>query len=78
MKHDDAQIGLEFLMGGARWRCTDVGTRTICAIKLDARSPDWLHGPPYAVPEHCIDEYDLEACQPIAEGNLVTPCDPAP
>jgi hypothetical protein len=62
MEHTDFRIGLEFYMGGAKWRCTDVGTRTIVAIKLDAPDASWYNGPPYAVAEHVIDEDDREAC----------------
>jgi hypothetical protein len=32
---DDFHIGLEFWCGGRRWRCTDVGSRVIVAIRLD-------------------------------------------
>ena len=49
MKHLEFQIGLEFSMSGNRWRCTDVGTRTIAAIKLEAPDPSWFNGPPYAI-----------------------------
>jgi len=35
MKHPDFKIGAEFWCGGRQWRCTDVGTRTIAAIRLD-------------------------------------------
>ncbi len=28
-------IGAEFLARGARWRCTDIGPRTIVAIRVD-------------------------------------------
>lgn len=35
MKHSDFSIGLEFYIGTAQWRCTDVGTRTIIAIRID-------------------------------------------
>lgn len=66
MRHAEFKIGLEFLMGGARWRCTDIGTRIIAAIKLDRDGePTWYDGPPYAVAEYCLDEEDLEACEPI-------------
>lgn len=34
MKHADFEIGFEFLTGSDRWRCTDVGTRVITAIKI--------------------------------------------
>ena len=35
MKHADFKIGGEFWCGGKRWRCTDIGTRTIVAIRVD-------------------------------------------
>ena len=31
----DFQIGTEFLSGTGHWRVTDVGTRTVIAIRLD-------------------------------------------
>lgn len=42
-----------------KWRCTDIGTRTIIAIPYD---PEWMTGPPYALAEVVFDEYDLECC----------------
>lgn len=65
MEHADFVIGMEFGMSDNRWRCTDVGTRTICAIKLDAPDPSWYRGPPYKVAEFCLDEDDIEACYPL-------------
>ncbi len=65
MKHSEFRIGMEFMMGEARWRCTDIGTRTIAAIKLDAPDDSWYNGPPYAVAEMVIDEYDFDACEPV-------------
>lgn len=47
-------------MKAGRWRCTDVGSRTICAIKLEG-DPSWWSGPPYAVAEHVFDEDDFGA-----------------
>lgn len=35
MKHSDFLIGGEFKTLAGRWRCTDVGTRTIVAIRVD-------------------------------------------
>jgi hypothetical protein len=65
MKHSDFKIGREFLTETGRWRCTDVGKRTIAAIKLDHDDdPTWYNGPPYAVVEHVFDEYDLEGLSP--------------
>lgn len=36
MEHDEFRIGLEFWMSGSQWRCTDVGTRVIVAIRIDS------------------------------------------
>lgn len=35
MKHNEFHIGLEFWCCGKRWRCTDVGSRTVIAISLE-------------------------------------------
>jgi hypothetical protein len=35
VKHSDFQIGGEFMALGGRWRCTDIGSRTIVAIRID-------------------------------------------
>jgi hypothetical protein len=35
MKHSDFTIGSEFWCDGKQWRCTDVGTRTIGALRID-------------------------------------------
>ena len=34
MQHGDFTIGLEFLYGVRHWRCTDIGTRVVVAIRL--------------------------------------------
>jgi len=66
MQYTDFEIGLEFECGEKRWRCTDLGTRTVIAIALEyAEDPSWYNGPPYAVAETVFDEYDLEGCKPI-------------
>ena len=62
MQHADFPIGLEFYTASGRWRCTDVGTRVIVAIPLDAADATWYNGPPYAVAETVFDEDDLEGC----------------
>ena len=64
MTLDKFKIGQDFTMSSARWRCTDIGRRTVVAIKLDAPDQSWYAGPPYAVAELVIDEYDQEACEP--------------
>jgi hypothetical protein len=66
MKHSDFTIGCEFVTATGRWRCTDVGTRTIVAIKLDKKDdPSWYDGPPYGVLEQVFDEYDMEGCNAV-------------
>jgi hypothetical protein len=68
MKRADFQIGGEFLTAAGRWRCTDIGKRTIAAIRLDHDDdPSWYSGPPYAVVETVFDEYDFEGCEPAPE-----------
>ncbi|KWE83761.1 hypothetical protein WT54_19625 [Burkholderia territorii] len=47
MNHSDFHIGLVFMDCTGWWRCTDVGTRTILAIRLDHDDPHWYEGPPY-------------------------------
>ncbi len=37
MNHKEFSIGLEFYTATGKWRCTDVGTRTIVAIHLASR-----------------------------------------
>ncbi|WP_069352336.1 hypothetical protein [Burkholderia cenocepacia] len=64
MDHADFHIGLEFVASaGFRWRCTDVGTRTILAIRLDRDDdPSWYQGPPYIAEETVFDEHELKNC----------------
>jgi hypothetical protein len=64
MKHSDFTLGCEFMTGSGRWRCTDVGTRTVAAIRLNLDGdPRWYNGPPYAVAEQSLDEYDFGGCR---------------
>lgn len=62
MQLSDFSIGIEFFTGAGKWRCTDVGSRVITAIKLDKDEASWYHGPPYAVPEEVFDEDDQKGC----------------
>ena len=62
MTKADFHIGLEFYTGSGKWRCTDIGTRVIAAIKLDKDDASWYNGPPYAVAEFVFDEYDQDGC----------------
>lgn len=64
VEHSDFRIGLEFRCGGKRWRCTDLGTRTIIAICLEHEDdPSWYSGPPYAIVEHVFDEDGIGGCE---------------
>ena len=62
MTKEDFQIGIEFYTGAGKWRCTDIGTRVIVAIKLDQTDESWYNGPPFAVAEMVFDEYALRGC----------------
>lgn len=81
-KRLDVHIGQEFVnpATGDRWRITDVGTRTFCAIPVPNRpffqaAPGVLinsalvdtSGPPYSVAEHVWDEYDQQALADVPE-----------
>jgi len=67
MTHADFSIGCEFTTGAGKWRCTDVGTRVIVALRIDDHSddPSWYNGPPYAVAECVFDEYDQQGSPPL-------------
>lgn len=63
MKLPDFYIGLEFIASaGYRWRCTDVGARTIVAIRLTGQDAMWHAGPPYLSEEVVFDELEIEHC----------------
>jgi hypothetical protein len=38
MELDQFTINEEFLCGGRRWRCTDIGTRVVAAILMDPKA----------------------------------------
>ena len=60
MRHSDFEISTEFSTETGRWRCTDIGTRTVIAIKVsDKEDPSWFNRPPYAVAETVFDEDDI-------------------
>ena len=62
MKLSEFEIGMEFQTSTwHRWRCTDVGRRTVLAIELDPDLDEvWLAGPPYVVREVVFDEIEME------------------
>lgn len=35
MKHSDFRLGIEFYTATGKWRCTDVGSRTVIVIELN-------------------------------------------
>lgn len=63
MKHSDFSIGLIFHTVLGRWKCTDVGQRTIVAIHLDnakyPNEPRWTDGPPYGLKEEVFNEHEI-------------------
>jgi hypothetical protein len=65
MEHKDFRTKLLFLTATGLWRCTDVGKRTIAAIKIEkdkgVKHPDY-DGPPYSVVERVFDENDFGGC----------------
>ena len=62
LKPEECYIGMEFWSDGGHWRCTDIGKRTINAIKLNQEDPRNYGGPPYMVVESAMDEYCLPTC----------------
>ena len=62
MTKNDFIIGESFFTGSGEWRCTDIGTRIIVAIKLDQEDTRNYNGPPYSIVETVFDEYDFGGC----------------
>jgi hypothetical protein len=63
MNHSEFKIGAEFICNFESWRCTDVGTRVVVAIKLNhPKDVSWYNGPPYAIHEYVFDEDDIKGC----------------
>lgn len=65
MEKEDFNIGLVFYTAAGKWRCTDIGTRVIIAIRLDQANIEDYTGPPYSMAEMVFDEYDLGGCSLI-------------
>ena len=63
MKHSDFEIGMAFRCSGWRWLVTDVGQRTVVAIRYKKGWTEWL---PYSVTEVVFDEEDFPACEPVS------------
>jgi hypothetical protein len=63
MKHSEFVVGHRFSMSGQQYRCTDIGSRVVVAIRLNKADASWYTGPTYAVPELVIDEDSMPACR---------------
>jgi hypothetical protein len=65
MRLQEFMVGKTFWTVTGEWRCTDVGSRVVVAIKLDhPEDPSWYDGPPYGVAETVFNEHDLGGCYP--------------
>lgn len=62
MTFDQFQIGKTFYSATGAWRCTDIGTRVVVAVKEDDLLSDPCKGPPFSVEEVVFDEYDIIPC----------------
>jgi hypothetical protein len=62
MKYNDFTIGMMFSTPTGSWRVTDLGARTIIAIKIGESDPRDYNGPPYSVSEVVFDEHDFAGC----------------
>lgn len=67
MTKDEFVIGQKFYTATGKWRCTDIGTRIIVAIQLNQKDSRNYNGPPYSIPEHVFDEYDMEGCRLVPD-----------
>lgn len=72
MKIEDFDLGTIFFSAtGQRWRCTDIGRRSILAIELsEGLEEAWTIGPPYVVPEVPFDEIGITAAFRSAEESI--------
>ena len=59
------EIGKAFIMSDRVWVCTDVGSRTVCAVLLEELLAAGDSGPPYSICENVIDRYSMDACQAL-------------
>ncbi|GGC71507.1 hypothetical protein GCM10011504_56480 [Siccirubricoccus deserti] len=86
MKRSEFAIGRVFTTGQGLWRCTDVGTRTVIAIRTDSAdvvsilggreapsivAPSWFDGPPYALAGTMLDKCDFPALQQVPEWDMM-------
>lgn len=63
MKHSDFVIGETFWWSRLPWRCTDIGTRIVMAIRLDTYPEGCSFGaPPNGLLEIVFDESAVKEC----------------
>ncbi|WP_152670274.1 hypothetical protein [Lysobacter capsici] len=79
MKIEDFDLGTIFYtVTGQRWRCTDVGRRSILAIELTEELDEaWTVGPPYVVPEVPFDEIQISSAFRTGEESVLSALDAA-
>lgn len=85
MRHSDFTIGSTFWCGDRQWRCTDIGTRTIIAIRIDSvdvvsTSPD-LHrtlNQAQAEAEGCFNGPPYAVAETVFDENDLPACSPEP
>jgi len=64
MEHSDFKINDIFYTWKGVWKCTDIGMRTVIAIRFDEKQdPSWFKGPPYMVEEYVFNESDFPGCR---------------
>jgi hypothetical protein len=64
LREDLSTLGIHgrFKCGGSEWMVTDIGIRSLSAIKIDGKAksdPSWLNGPPYGLAESVFDTFDI-------------------
>ena len=62
MNSNEFKIGENFFTATGEWICTDVGTRTVIAIRKEEFDKAILKTPPYDCVEFLFDENDLAGC----------------
>ncbi|MCS4088583.1 hypothetical protein [Rhizobium sp. BK176] len=68
LREDLSTLGIQgrFRCGGSEWMVTDIGIRSLSAIKIDEKTkddPTWLRGPSYALAETVFDTFDIEGIE---------------
>ncbi len=62
MELSDFRIGQVFWIYHQKFKCTDIGTRVVVAIRANIFDEEFDPGPPYASCETVLDENDLPVC----------------